>query len=173
MRKEENNYAFIDGANLDKGIKGQGWKLDYRRFRIWLTQKYSVKKAYLFIGLIAKHKDMYTYLQDVGYTLVFKDTTFDGNGNVKGNCDADLVLWTVREAYENTYEKAVLVSSDGDYASLVKFLIEKGKIRTILSPNDKCSFLLRRTNAPIVFLSTQRSHLELKNKKAPDTDGTV
>jgi hypothetical protein len=34
--KEGNNFAYIDGANLHKGVNGLGWSLDYRRFRIWL-----------------------------------------------------------------------------------------------------------------------------------------
>jgi len=173
MKQKENNYAFIDGANLHKGIEGLGWKLDYKRFRVWLTDKYSIQTAYIFIGLVAKHNNMYIYLQKCGYTLVFKETTFDRDGKVKGNCDADLVLWAVRDTYEMSYDKAILISSDGDYGGLVKFLQEKNKIRIVLSPNDKCSMLIRRTNVPIAYLGTQRSNLEHKNKKAPDTDGTV
>jgi len=46
--KGENNYAFIDGANLYKGVSDLGWKLDYARLRVWLTEKYNVKMAYIF-----------------------------------------------------------------------------------------------------------------------------
>jgi len=45
MIQKENNFAYIDGANLHKGIAGFGWMLDYARFRIWLSEKYSVKKV--------------------------------------------------------------------------------------------------------------------------------
>ena len=38
--KKKNNFAFIDGANLHKGVNGLGWKLDYERFRVWLSEKY-------------------------------------------------------------------------------------------------------------------------------------
>jgi len=34
IKKQENNYAYIDGANLHKGITELGWKLDYKRFRV-------------------------------------------------------------------------------------------------------------------------------------------
>lgn len=40
--KEENNFAFIDGANLYKGTKRLGWSLDYKCFRVWLKDKYSI-----------------------------------------------------------------------------------------------------------------------------------
>ncbi len=171
-KRKKNNFAYIDAANLHKGIGDLGWKLDYRRFRVWLKEKYGVERAYLFIGLVSKYKDLYTFLQEAGFTLVFKETIFDGDGNVKGNCDADLVLWAVRDVYENNCDQAILVSSDGDYASLMKFLIEKSRLRIVLSPNNKCSVLLRRTNGPIVYLSTQKSILAI-NKKAPGKDGTL
>ncbi len=158
----ENNFAYIDGANLHKGVADLGWKLDYKRFRLWLNNKYQVKRAYLFLGLVPRYKDLYTYLQEVGFTLVFKETTYGGNGEVKGNCDADLVLQVARDTYEDKFEKAVIVSSDGDYASLIKFLQEKDKLLTILSPSNHCSILLKRTNARITYLDRVRSKIDIK-----------
>lgn len=174
MRRKENNFAYIDGANLHRGIVDFGWKLDYARFRVWLSDKYNVNRAYIFIGLIPKYKDLYTYLQEAGFTLIFKEVVYDGDGRPKGNCDADLVLQAVHDAYENKFRKAIIVSSDGDYASLVKFLIESGKLKTILSPHTKdlCSILLKRTNAPIAYLNDQKSILQIKKEKAPDGDKT-
>ena len=177
MRQKQNNFAYIDGANLDKGVKSLGWRLDYRKLRIWLSEKYSVTQAYLFIGLIPKYKDLYTHLQEIGYTLIFKETTYDGDGKPKGNCDADLVLKTTQDLYESVFDRAVIVSSDGDYASLVKFLKDKKKLYVILSPSKekKCSILLKRTDAPIAYIKNQRLLLELNNsqkEKAPDGDRT-
>ena len=173
-RRKENNYAYIDAANLHKGIAGFGWKLDYRRFRVWLSEKYGIKNAYLFIGLIPKYKDLYRYLQECGFTLIFKEVIYDGNGKAKGNCDADLVLQAVCDTYENKFDKTVVVSSDGDYASLVKFLKEHKKIITILSPHNKdlCSVLLKRTDVSIAYLNDQKSILQ-SIKKAPDVDETT
>ncbi len=107
---------------MHKGIADFGWKLDYARFRIWLSEKYGVKNAYIFIGLIPKYNKLYTHLQECGFILIFKEVVYDGDGKAKGNCDADLVLHAMSDAYENKFDSAVLVSSDGDYASLVKFL---------------------------------------------------
>ena len=172
-KKLQNNYAYIDGANLHNGIIGFGWSLDYARFRVWLSEKYGVKNAYIFIGLIPKYKDLYKYLQECGFTLVFKEVIYDGDGKAKGNCDADLVLQATRDAYENKFGSAIIVSSDGDYAGLVKFLKERGKLRTILSPHTKklCSILLKRTDAPIAYLNDQKSILQIRKEKAPDADG--
>ena len=148
----ENNFAYIDGANLHKGVADLGWKLDYKRLRLWLNNKYKIKRVYLFLGLIPQYKDLYTHLQEVGFTLVFKETVYDGDGKVKGNCDADLVLRTVCDTYEKHFDKAVIISSDGDYASLIKFLQEKKKLLAIISPSNHCSVLLKRTDARIIYL---------------------
>src|SRR3989344_3368140 len=134
MSRKESNVAYIDAANLHKGVENLGWKINYKRFRVWLKEKYGIKQAYIFIGLVPKYKDLYTTLQEAGFTLVFKEVVYDGAGKVKGNCDADLVLKATQDAYENTFEKAVLVSSDGDYVGLVKFLMTKNKFEAILSP---------------------------------------
>lgn len=125
MNNYEKNCAYIDGANLHKGIYSLGWKLDYLRFRVWLKEKYCVDHAYIFIGFIEGNQSLYAFLRNVGFILVFKKTFTDRYGLVKGNCDADLVLRTVVDFYENTYYKAIIVSSDGDYNSLIKFLLLK------------------------------------------------
>jgi len=175
MINKENNFAYIDGANLHKGVASLGWHLDYKRFRVWLSEKYGVSLAYLFIGLIPKYKEIYKNLQESGFTLIFKEVVYDGDGKPKGNCDADLVLQSVCDAYEDKCDKAVIVTSDGDYAGLVRFLLDKQKLAVIVSPRDKgkCSILLKRTQAKIAYIDDQRSILELFQKeKAPDGDGT-
>lgn len=121
----KNNFAYIDGANLHKGVAELGWKLDYKRFRIWLKDKYDIEVAYLFIGLVPENKDLYTKLQEMGYVLVYKEVTYDGSGKVKGNYDADLVLKAVVDFYEKKYDNAVLVSSDGTILDLSNFSKKK------------------------------------------------
>lgn len=166
MKAAQGVFAYVDGANLHRGIKSLGWKLDYRKFRSWIRQKFNVSEADLFIGLMSKHADLYTTLQSAGYTLVFKEVVYDGDGKAKGNCDADLVLHAVRDHYECTPSSVVLVSSDGDYAPLIRFWQEKGTSCTIVSPGprNKCSILLKRTGAPIVYLEDVKHKLERRPK---------
>lgn len=174
MSKQKNNIAYIDGANLHRGVLNLDWKFDYQRFRIWLSEKYGAKTAYLFLGLIPKYKELYKYLQEANFTIIFKEVVYDGTGKPKGNCDADLVLQATRDAYEDKFDSAIIVSSDGDYAGLVKFLSEKDKLLAVLSPSieKRCSILLKRTGAKIAYINDQKSILEAKNEKAPDGDGT-
>lgn len=149
--------------------------MDYTRFRVWLSEKYHVERAYIFIGYISKYKDLYTSLQESGFTLVFKDVLYQ-NGRPKGNCDSDLLMQASSDLYEGDLNKAVIVASDGDYAPLVKVLRDKARLEVILSPAlpIKCSVLLKRTGVPISYINDQRSIIELGIKeKAPDADGTA
>ena len=171
---KERNFAFIDGANLYNGVKGLSWDFDYERFRVWLSDKFQVEIAYIFLGMMPKYSELYKDLQEKGYTLIFKDVIYDHKGKAKGNCDADIVVQAMQDAYENKFDKAVLVTSDGDYAPLVKFLLNKQKMLTVISPyeTEKCSVLLKRTGVKISYILDQKNILETIKEKAPNEDKT-
>lgn len=137
-----NNYAFIDSQNLNLSIRSLGWKLDFQRFRVYLREKHGVNKAYMFIGFVPGNNDLYQAMQDAGYICIFKPTLEYKNGTIKGNCDAEIVLQAMIDF--NTYQKAVIVSGDGDFHCLVKYLLEKNKLHAVLIPNRfKFSALLK------------------------------
>jgi len=165
MNNKEIVYAFIDSNNLNLGIEALRWRLDWRKFRIYMKEKYNVSIAYLFIGYIPTNQDLYSSLQKAGYILVFKPTIPDKNGNTKGNIDADLVLQTMIDY--NNYDKAIIVSSDGDFYSLVKYLYENSRLRLVMSPYNKtCSSLLKKSaKEKIVFMDNLRGKLEYKGTK--------
>lgn len=66
----EITYAFIDAQNLYIGVKSDGWSIDYKKFRIYLQNKYAVVKVFLFIGYIPKNTVLYKSLKSFGYELV-------------------------------------------------------------------------------------------------------
>lgn len=135
MTYQEHNFAFIDSQNLNLGIKDLGWNIDLKKFRKYLFDKYRVEKAFLFLGYIKKYIPMYTQLSSYKYTLIFKPTVKHKEGKIKGNIDAELVMYTMKEI-EN-FDKAVIVSGDGDFHCLLKYLKEMGKLKALLIPNQK------------------------------------
>ena len=165
--KKPKNYAFIDSQNLNLAIRGQGWKLDFKRFFVYLREKFAVDKAFLFIGYIPGNEKLYTGLQKDGYIVVHKPTLSLKNGETKGNVDAELVLHAMIE-YDN-YEKAVIVSGDGDFHCLIEYLDEKEKLEKVIIPN-KYSFssLLRKfvSQNKVWFLNKERGKLEHKKRGA-------
>jgi uncharacterized LabA/DUF88 family protein len=164
-KKQQTNFAFIDSQNVNLSIRSAGWKLDFARFRIYLLEKYAVEKAFLFLGYVDGNQDMYTRLQEEGFILVFKPTLKYKDGTVKGNCDAELVLQAMIE-YAN-YEGAVLVTGDGDFHCLVKYLLKKDKLKKIIIPNQKTySALLKRFPSEyLAFMTDLRAKLEFLPKK--------
>lgn len=161
--KKQNNYAFIDSQNLNLSIKECGWDLDFGKFIIFLRHKYRITKIILFIGYIPENKKLYSYLENVGYTLVYKPVLRNGNF-VKGNVDAELVLHTMLN-YQN-FDKAVIVSGDGDFYCLIEQLIKDEKLLKIGIPNKKrYSALLRNFSQYLFYVNLLKNKLE-KQKKA-------
>ena len=164
MQQGERNYAFIDSQNLNLGIQALGWNLDFKRFRIYLKEKYRVERAYVFIGYMPEHQDLYNSLQGYGYVLIFKPILRGEVGKVKGNVDAELVLQAMID-YKN-YDKSIIITSDGDFHCLVRYLNNKNKLKMVLSPSrGKCSVLLMRAaKEKIYFLDNLRKKLQYKKK---------
>ncbi|MBP9817364.1 NYN domain-containing protein [Candidatus Shapirobacteria bacterium] len=159
-------FAFIDSQNLNLGVKSQGWELDWSKFRQYLRNKYNVSTAYLFIGHVNGNESLYTYLQKCGYILILKPTLEHKVGNkivVKGNVDAELVLHTMIEF--SHFEKAVIVSGDGDFHCLVEYLVSKDKLLRVLAPNRNYSGLLREFNQYVVRVDLLKKSLAKENKK--------
>jgi uncharacterized LabA/DUF88 family protein len=164
-KKQPVVYAFIDSQNLNLGVRSQGWRLDWRKFRQYLLQKFKVVKAYLFIGQVAGNETLYTFLQKCGYVLVFKPTlekNEHGKTIIKGNVDAELVLHSMIQ-YKN-YDKAIIVSGDGDFHCLVEYLRTEKKLLKILVPTKRFSSLLRPFNRgnTILRIDLLTNSLELK-----------
>lgn len=167
MRKLQTNYAFIDGNNLHLTMVNLGWNPDYKRFRVYLSEHYGVGKAYYFIGYVPEMSDLYISLQSCGFVLVHKPVLKLKNGKVKGNVDAELVLQAMIDY--NDYEKAVIVTGDGDFYCLVHYLRRMGKIEAILAPSKAgCSHLLKKAaGSRIAFMDNLRGKLEYKTKRTP------
>lgn len=137
----EKNYAFIDGQNLYMGTTktDPSWKIDFKKFRTFLKDKYHVEIAYYFLGcVIEDNRDMYTKIQEAGFVLVFREHNSAMIGNKKGNVDADIVFSIMKKLYQREeFNKILLVSGDGDYKRMVDFLIEEDRFKKVLFPNRK------------------------------------
>jgi len=108
--KTEKIYAFIDSQNLNLSVLKEivkeqtgkmiykGWKLDFKKFYVYLKDKYKVDKAFLFIGHVTGNESLYKFLEETGYNVIYKPTLNYSEGKekiIKGNVDAELVLHTM------------------------------------------------------------------------------
>ena len=159
MKVKENNFAFIDSQNLNLSIKDQGWLLDFKKFRVYLKDRFYINEAYIFIGFVKGNQKLYTYLQKAGYIIVFKPTLKLPNEKFKGNVDAELVLHSMIQY--NHYDKAVIVSGDGDFHCLIDYFLKNNKLKRLVVPNKKrYSSLLRAFSGFISFLNGTKEKLK-------------
>ena len=164
MATNQKIYAFIDSQNLNLGVRSLGWELDYRKFRLYLKNKFGVSEAFMFIGYVPTNQSLYTKLQKAGFVLVYKTAvTYSHKGKtiVKGNVDAELVLYSAAIEYPN-YDKAIIVTNDGDFLCLVQYLDTHDKLLKIIAPNKKYSTLFRPYRNQILTLDLFKNSLEKK-----------
>ena len=144
--KEENNLAFVDGQNLYMGTtksSKKSWKVDLVKFRIYLSAKHHVKKAYYFFGYVdEKYQELYEEIQAAGFILRFRQHTSAMIGKKKGNVDSDIIFDVMKKINKKEpFDKIVLVSGDGDYKMLVDYLINENRLKKILFPNNEFALL--------------------------------
>ncbi|MDO8483191.1 MAG: NYN domain-containing protein [bacterium] len=164
---QDKNYAFIDGQNLYMGTAKREigpWKIDLARFRVYLEQKYSVTKAYYFLGFVQKeNQDLYEEIQHAGFVLIFREHNPAMMGKKKGNVDSDIIFHIMKKMYKKeNFNKIILVSGDGDYKLLVDFLIEEKRFEKILFPNKKFASSLYKELGSVYFDYLENK--DIKNK---------
>ena len=137
--------------------------MDFKKFRTYLLDKYEIVQAFLFIGYVSGNDRLYARLKNQGYKLIFKPTLYLPNGGVKGNVDAELVLHSMIE-YKN-YNKALIVSNDGDFYCLVKYLKQNNKLVKLMIPDrHRYSSLLRKFDNYIVYMNYLEKKLVYKKR---------
>ncbi len=144
-KKRETNIAFIDGQNLHLSTQTEWRTIDMKKFRVYLRDKFHVTEAYYFFGFVSEdEQDLYNMLQKAGFTVVFREHSESLIGKKKGNVDVDIVFEIMKRIIDKKdFDKIVLVSGDGDYAKLVRWLIENNLLKKILFPNRHYSSLYK------------------------------
>lgn len=139
------------------GIRRLGWELDWRKFIVYLRDKYDVHKVFVFIGYIEHNIEFYNFLRRCGYIIIFKPVQHTPAGNIKGNCDADMVAYIMSR--RNCYHQAVVITSDGDFYLTIRMLRHAYKLRAVISPDKKrCSKILKQEAGDFIDYITYLKH---------------
>ena len=87
-KKQENNFAFIDGQNLYMGTtksSKKSWRINLKKFRIYLQNKYKVSTAYYFLGYVNEiNRSLYEEIQKTCFVLMFREHNSAMLGKKKG-----------------------------------------------------------------------------------------
>lgn len=171
-----NNFAFIDGANLYYTYEDLDWDIDYSKLLNLLKAKYDVTFAYYFLGNIKESSGLYQELELYGYNLKLKAPTkyiseeeycpycwkviAPELARNKSDCDSFMTLEVISNV--SLYDKAVIITCDGDFNELVKELALKDKLKLVFAPSrNGCSGLLKSAaKNRIAFIDDYRAELE-------------
>jgi uncharacterized LabA/DUF88 family protein len=143
--KKENNIAFIDGQNLHLWTSTEWWIIDFKKFRVYLKDKFKIKEAYIFLWFINDdYQKMYRKIQKAWFILEFREHNTNMLWKKKWNVDVDIVFEIMyRLIEEDDFDKIVLVTWDWDYIKTVRYLIDKNRLEKILFPSNKYSSLYK------------------------------
>ena len=122
-KAKPNVYAFIDSQNLNLGVQKMGWKMDWRRFRKYLQDKYNVTHAYMFIGYMVENESLYEHMHELGYLIALKPTL---DINQQGAEDAQNQTPQPLKAGEEEHAKPVVKGNiDADLARICRFGVRR------------------------------------------------
>jgi len=153
-RKYRVNKAFYFG-----GVETHGFKYDYLKdetVSIRNLEKYL--RGYIrrnakrlneaSLVLISRHLQrvrFYFKLQEFGYKLFLKPvkTYFKGNDQIerKANCDVDMTFYLMRD--KDFFDRVVILSGDGDFLTVLKYLRKIGKEVIILARGPRTAREIR------------------------------
>lgn len=121
------------------------------------------KDAQRLDGYIAKAK-FYKKLQDFGYKLILRPAKIyrqpDGSKRIKANCDIEMALMMVKDI--DKYERALILTSDGDFLPALKHIRHSRREVKILARGARTARELKQfAGADFRDFVTLRKHIEL------------
>ena len=88
----------------------------------------------------------YLKLQKFGYELYLKPVKLyeqeDGSTKRKANCDVDMTFYLMKE--KDNFDRVIILSGDGDFLPVLKYLKEQGKEIVILARGPRAAREIRQ-----------------------------
>ena len=134
---------FVDGGNLYRSLKDHGIfpnkRFDYSQFVTHLLRQRSLAWKAYYVGIVRNHDNttksqkmvegqqkFLSNLQTQGFNIERGRIVYDHKIREKG-VDVKIAIDLVVGAFENTYDTAVVVSSDTDLLPAIKYVLSRGK----------------------------------------------
>lgn len=153
----KNNTVPLDSLKkrLEEYISREGKKLDEAKL-ILLSRHLSRIKFYL-------------KLQEFGYKLYLKPVKLyyqpDGKTERKANCDVEMAFYLMKE--KDNFQRIIVMSGDGDFLPLLKYLKEIGKDVNILARGPRTAREIRQfAGSNFKDFEYLREILRMEEKKA-------
>lgn len=128
MKKKLTTYAFIDASNIIYGSSRYGWKMDFKKLIRYLITRYQVQKMFYYAGIDHKNEkqlNFYKKIKEFGYILCLVPVKTFSDGSRKGDVDSKMTFELMK--YQNQYDKAIIMTGDGDYFWVLEYLLKEDK----------------------------------------------
>jgi len=144
--------VFIDASNIYFSQKTLEWRIDFKKLLDYFKKEADLSRI-AFYGALnpdnERERKFHDFLEIIGYVVRHKKIKFikdatdqEHGGHNKGNVDVDLTIDAVH--FKNDYDSFILLSGDGDFESLLKYLKVYHKRCIVLSTKGHVSIELIR-----------------------------
>lgn len=122
---------------------------ELERYLTEIVQKKGPQFSEAGLILIGRHLQrirFYLKLMEFGYELHLKPIKLyeqdDGTTKRKANCDVDMAFYLMKE--KDNFDRAIILSGDGDFLPVLKYLKEQGKEIIILARGPRTAREIRQ-----------------------------
>lgn len=136
--KQTTTYAFIDASNIIYSAARSGWKVDFEKLAKYLHERFGVQRIIYFAGVDTenlKQLKFYETLQKFGYELRLIPVRTFSDGSKKADVDSRMTFEMM--LYFKEYEKAIIMTGDGDYYWVLEYLLKEKHGQIILISHSK------------------------------------
>ena len=173
IEKERRVALFVDGGNFYKrirqdGVVPKGTKFDYVKFADFLARGRKISSKSYYIGIVRNHDNskksqkmvvsqqkFLSGLENNGYQVKKGRIVYDNEIREKG-VDVQIAIDLVIGAVENSYDTAIIVSSDTDLIPAIKYVRAKGKNVEYVGFSHAPSLgMIKESDNSILFLKEQ------------------
>lgn len=172
-------FAFVDAANvIYRDTDARPWKIDLKKLIKYLQERFGTSRV-LYYGGIDHRNDtqfrLYEKMKTWGYELRLNPVKHfvneRGEWYTKADVDSRMTFDMMRLL--PAYDRAVILTGDGDFYWVVEYLLqEKEHVWLLASPGKTAKELKRLLAGDFGNLDNLRAHLELCPAQQKETDST-
>ncbi len=158
---------FIDGANMFYAQRKIGWHIDYKKVYDFYAKQAQVYNAFYYTSvtnpLDPGMEGFLRALTGMGYTVrrkTVKEIADQESGQIirKANLDIEIVIDMLTTA--DLYDRAALISGDGDFERAVEYLRGRGKRIEGLGVRSMAAYDLVNAMDQYLYLEDYRDEME-------------
>lgn len=183
MNSKPKAHIAIDASNVHYSLVNKGWTIDWEKFITFFKSRWEISLAIFYCGiesqsvfqtnhpelsvtsfLYAKRRkmDFFKRLKNYGYRVKYKPVTqlYDStSGKFVRKCNFDVEITIDAIRYRDDYDNFVLISGDGDFIPLVKYLKGYHKKTVVISDSSHLNNNLIKTANQTIYLKDIKDYI--------------